>query len=274
MRVTNERHRPAAERLIRRVLTFAFASMLFFSTIGLPGVSQAEDLRIATATELKFLFEDLSKQFQEKTRHRVTLIFDSSGALFTKIKDGESFDLFFSSDLRYPKRLERTGEAESGTLYRYGSSGLVIWLPKESKLDLQKLQMNVLLDPTVKKVAIPDPSLVPPGQAALEALRHFKLEEQIQTKIFLSGTSWMAARYVESGAAEVAIIPLSLAAAPAMQAVGRYWEIPRSAYPLIEVSSVLLSDARSRNAARAFLLYLNSKAGRDLMHLYGFLPPR
>lgn len=258
----------------KRLCELVLAAGLMFSTALFPAAAYSQDLRIAAATELKFLFEDVSSQFQEKFAGQVSLVFDNSGALFEKIKNGESFDLFFSSDLRYPKRLEQTGEGEPGTLYRYGISGLVIWVPKESKLDLQELHMNVLLDPSVKKVAIPDPSLAPPGRAAFDALSYFKLEEQVRKKFILTDTSWMAARYVESGAAEVAIIPLSLAAAPAMRAAGRYWEIPRAAYPPIEVSSIILRDALHRDSARAFLLYLNSKTGRDLMHLYGFLTPR
>lgn len=257
-----------------RLCELVLAAGLMFSMAIFPAATYAHDIRIAAATELKFLFEDVSSQFEQKSAHQVSLVFANSGALFEKIKNGESFDLFFSSELRYPKRLEQTGEGEPGTLYRFGISGLVIWVPKESKLDLQELHMNVLLDPAVKKVAIPDPSLEYLGKAAFSALSYFKLEEQVQNKFILTDTSWMAARYVESGAAEVAIIPLSLAAAPAMQAHGRYWEIPRAAYPPIEVSSIILRDAPHRDSARAFLLYLNSKTGRELMHRYGFLNPR
>jgi ABC-type molybdate transport system substrate-binding protein len=72
----------------------------------------------------------------------------------------------------------------------------------------------------------------------------------------------------------VAILPLSLASAPAMQAGGRFWEIPRAAYPLLEVTSVLLRDSPNRNVARAFLIYINSKTGREVMQMYGFLTPR
>jgi molybdate transport system substrate-binding protein len=240
----------------------------------LPSSGFAQDLRIFAPTELKFLLTDLTEQFQATHPQRVSVEYESSGALFGKIKNGESVDLFFSSDLRYPQRLQDTGEAEPGTLYRYGVSSLVLWVAKASPLDLEHQQMQVLLDAAVHKIAVPDPSLVPPGKSAFAALRHFQIDEAIRKKIVLTDTSWMAARYVESGAAEVAILPLSLASAPTMRAGGRFWELPRTSYPVLEVSSVLLRDSPHRDVARAFLLYINSKAGREVMQLYGFLTPR
>lgn len=234
----------------------------------------AQELRIFAPTEMKFVLQDLVDDFQKARQQKVSISFDSSGRLFARIKQGETADLFFSSDLRFPQRLVETGEAESGTLYRYGASSLVLWAPKHSSLNIPLQQMQVLLDPMVKKIAIPDPALVPPGKAALAALAHVRVYEAVQKKITLTDTSWMAARYVESGAAEVAIIPLSLATAPSMLEAGIYWEIPRAYYPSLEVCSVILRDTPSREMARAFLLHINSKAGRTVLHRYGFLLPR
>lgn len=239
-----------------------------------PGPLGAQELRIFAPTEMKFVLQDLADDFENVRQQKVSIIFDSSGRLFARIKQGETADLLFSSDLRYPQRLVETGEAESGTLYRYGVSSLVLWAPKHSPLNLSVQQMQVLVDPLVKKIAIPDPALVPPGKAALAALAHARLHDAVQKKITLTDTSWMAARYVESGAAEVAIIPLSLATAPSMLEAGIYWEIPRAYYPALDVSSVILRDTPNREMARAFLLHINSKAGRTVLHRYGFLPPR
>lgn len=263
---------PASE--IRTKLLAMVGAILLIAAGGFSDSLYAEELRILAPTEMKFALQELVDEFQRAGQRTVSVVFDSSGGLFARIKQGENADLFFSSDRRYAERLIETSEAESGTLYRYGVSSLVLWAPKGTRVNLNSQKMQALVDPLVKKIAIPDPTLVPPGKAAVAALAYFGLTEALQKKIILTDTSWMAARYVESGAADLAIIPLSLATGPSMLETGVYWEIPRAAYPTLEICSVILRDTPNRATARAFLLHINSKAGRTVLNRYGLLPPR
>ena len=60
---------------------------------------------------------------------------------------------------------------------------------------------------------------------------------------------------MESGAADVGIVALSLALAPAARGQGRYWEVPLEAYPKMEQGGVISEGFRRRRAQfRAFLL--------------------
>ena len=56
-------------------------------------------------------------------------------------------------------------------------------------------------------------------------------------------------QFVQSGAAEIGIVALSLALAPAVRGQGRYWEIPLDAYPTMEQGGVIL-EATRRGGAR------------------------
>ena len=69
----------------------------------------------------------------------------------------------------YPKQLVSQGEADGATLYRYAIGKLVLWAPADSPLDVEHRGMNVLIDPSVKKIAIANPQHAPYGRAAVAA---------------------------------------------------------------------------------------------------------
>src|SRR5689334_10772775 len=77
----------------------------------------AQEITVAAAADLQFAFEDVAARFQKETGKTAKLIFGSSGNFFAQIQNGAPFDLFFSADIDYPKKLEAAGLAEPGTLY-------------------------------------------------------------------------------------------------------------------------------------------------------------
>src|ERR1700680_5132214 len=108
----------------------------------------AQEITVAAAADLQFAFQDVAARFQKDTGKQVKLIFGSSGNFFAQIQNGAPFDLFFSADIDYPRKLEAAGLAEPGTLYPYATGKIVLWAPNESKLDLSR-GLQVLLDPSI-----------------------------------------------------------------------------------------------------------------------------
>jgi len=47
-----------------------------------------------------------------------------------------SSDVFFSANLDYAKKLEMAGLTEPGSYYEYARGKIVVWVPKDSALDL------------------------------------------------------------------------------------------------------------------------------------------
>ena len=76
--------------------------------------------------------------------------------------------------------------------------------------------------------------------------------------------------FVQSGAADVGIVALSLALAPPVRGQGRYWEVPVGAYPSIEQGGLILKDS---TAAREFRSFLLDEVGRRILENYGFSLP-
>jgi molybdate transport system substrate-binding protein len=54
---------------------------------------------------------------------------------------------------------------------------------------------------------------------------------------------------------------------------GKSWEIPSDMHPPIEQAAILLSGAKSNKTARAFLDFVKSAAGREILLKFGFAVP-
>src|SRR5207249_10488998 len=66
----------------------------------------AQRVRVAAAADLKFAMEELGKDFEEKTGTKIDVSYGSSGNFFSQLQNGAPFDLFFSADVAYPRKLE------------------------------------------------------------------------------------------------------------------------------------------------------------------------
>ena len=240
----------------------------------IPGVNVAVagEITIAAASDLNFAFKDIVGEYEKTTGNRVKLTLGSSGNFYAQIQNGAPFDLYFSADISYPKKLEEAGLAVSGSLYPYAIGRIVLWAGNESHLDLSK-GLEVLREPTVKKIAIANPKHAPYGRAAVAAMEYAQVYDRVKDKLVLGENISQAAQFVESGAADVGIIAMSLALAPPMQAAGHYWEIPADAHPPIEQGAVILKGVKSQASAKTFLSFIQGAEGQAMMKRYGFVVP-
>jgi molybdate transport system substrate-binding protein len=68
--------------------------------------AHAGQITVAAAADLTFAFTKAAAQFQEQTGNSVKLSYGSSGNFYSQIINGAPYDIFFSADVDYPKRLE------------------------------------------------------------------------------------------------------------------------------------------------------------------------
>jgi len=233
----------------------------------------AEEISVAAAADLTFAFKDVAAKFQAQTGATVKLSLGSSGNFFSQIQNGAPYDLFFSADISYAKKLEAAGLIEPGTLYEYAIGKIVLWVPADSKLDVSK-GLAVLTDPAIHKIAIANPEHAPYGRAAKAALEHEGLYDKIKSKIVLGENISQTAQFVQSGNADIGIIALSLALAHTMKDSGKYFEIPSDDYPAIEQAVVVLKSSKNKDLANKFIAFLKLPATVDLMQHYGFVVPK
>jgi len=253
-------------RLAFRVILIA----LFLASMNLR--AQEQQVRVAAAADLKVAMEELSAEFASKTGTKVDVTSGSSGNFFAQIRSGAPFDLFFSADMDYPKKLQSAGFAEPGTLYEYALGRIVIWTPASTEVDVSQQGWKALLDPRIQEIAIANPELAPYGRAAISALQKAGIYGQVKKKLVYGENISQAAQFVQSGNAQAGIIALSLARSPGMRA-GKVWEIPADMHPPIEQGAMVLKTAKNKSTALAFLNFVRSAAGRTILEKQGFAVP-
>jgi molybdate transport system substrate-binding protein len=249
---------------------FAGAALLF---AGQEKISAAQ-IAVAAAADLKFALDELATEFQTNQPDiTVQITYGSSGSFYTQLQNQAPFDLFFSADVAYPRKLAAAGLALDTNVFLYAVGRIVVWVPKASSVDVEKIGIQSLLAPSVQKIAIANPKHAPYGVAAVAAMKSLKVFEPAEPKLVFGENVAQTAQFVQSGAADIGVIALSLAIAPTMQGTGRYWEIPLNAYPKMEQGGIILNWTKEAEAARAFRDFVLGEHGRSVLKRYGFYLP-
>jgi molybdate transport system substrate-binding protein len=254
-------------RFPRILSRLAFLVFLLF-----PLLTVAQEITVAAAADLQFVMQDVAARFEKETGIKVKLSYGSSGNFFAQLENGAPFDMFFSANVDYPKRLESDGFADPGSYYEYAVGRIVLWGRKDSQVDVSS-GMQALLDPRVKKIAVANPQHAPYGQAAVAALKAERIYDKVAEKLVLGENISQTASFVVSGAADAGIVALSLAIAPTMKNKGRYVEIAASEYPPLRQACVILKASQNKEPARRFLQFLQSAATAEAFRHYGFQVP-
>jgi molybdate transport system substrate-binding protein len=266
----------ACHRGCFRAFSWIGCAALALTLIAGSGTAAATEILVAAAADLNFAIKDIIADFEQKTGHHVKLSLGSSGNFYSQISNGAPFDLYFSADIGFPRKLEEAHLTVPSTLFPYAIGRIVVWVRKDSPIDLQGLGINALLDPSIKKIAIANPKHAPYGRAAVAALKHFGLYEKVEPNFVFGENISQTAQFIQSGNADIGIIALSLAVAPSLKEAGRYWEIPLTAYPRMEQGGAILETARkngSYEAVKQFAEWITAPEGRAVLKRYGFYMP-
>jgi molybdate transport system substrate-binding protein len=240
--------------------------------ISLP-VQAGDNILIAAASNLRFAMHEICQEFQEANSSIQTKVsYGSSGNFFAQINQGAPFDIFFSADATYPELLEKEGLTVKESQRVYAVGKIVLWVPKESKVD-PDTGLQAVTSPAVKKLAIANPRHAPYGRAAEESLRYYGLWDKIESKLIYGENISQTAQFVHTGAADVGIVALSLAISPKMLQEGRYWVIPDESHSDIEQIYVVLKNGKEKRSVRKFLDFIHGEKGGEILSRYGFVIP-
>ncbi len=251
--------------------TLAVALALSPAAVG-QGRDEPGPLAVAAASDLQVVFPQLAARFEREARVPVRVSFASSGTLLAQIRAGAPFDVFLSADIDYPRQLAADGHGDAASLYEYAAGRLALVTRRDSGLDVTR-GLAVVADARVRRVAIANPQHAPYGRAALAALRHDGLDAAVRPRLVLGENVSQAAQFVQSGNAQVGLIALSLAVAPAMRGDTVHVEVPAASHPPIRQGAIVVSASRHKIAAAAWLAFLRRPDTVALLVRHGFAPP-
>jgi molybdate transport system substrate-binding protein len=240
---------------------------IFFSTLL---QAQQEKILIAAASDLKFALDSVITVFKKNKSGTVDVTYGSSGKLFEQISNGAPFDIFFSADINYPKRLQEK-DLTASEIYTYGVGRIVLW---SKKIDPNKDGMKSLLSPSIKKVAIANPAHAPYGKRAEEALHYYNVSESVKGKLVMGENISQTAQFVTTGAADMGIVALSLAVSPTMKKEGgKYYLIPETSHNRLEQGAVITRHGKGNDLANAFMEFLKSNTANTILNHFGLTKP-
>lgn len=224
-------------------------------------------IRIAAAADLTLAFQEIAAQFAKDTGITAEITFGSTGTAAMQIENGAPYDIFAAADTSYIDKLREKGLIlpDSQQLYAQGRIGIATPKNKPTIQSLQELAAN----PSIKKIAIADPSHAPYGRAAKEAFEHSNTWEQVKNKLVYGKNIQDTLAIMQSGNVDAAIIALSIYKPEEVN----FSLIDPSLHSPLNQALAILKSTQQEEKARQFIAYVNGEKGRKIMKKYGFLLP-
>jgi molybdate transport system substrate-binding protein len=194
--------------------------------------------------------------------------FAASNLLARQIAAGAPADLFASADEARMDFLAQKKLVVEGTRISLLSNTLVIVVGADSRISIQS--EADLARPEVRAIALAEPQSVPAGVYAKQHLESLGLWKKVFDRVVPVENVRAALAAVESGNVDAGIVYKTDAAISKQVRIA--YEVPRAEGPRISYPFAVLTSSADENAARRFLDYLASPAGRAVFSRYGFLP--
>lgn len=231
-------------------------------------VQAQEKVTIVAAANLKIALDSINTVFKiQNPSINSQITYGASGKLFEQISNSAPFDIFFSADMDYPKKLEEK-KLTSSKIKMYATGKLVIW---SKKTDPNKNKVNSLLGTDIRKIAIGNPATAPYGEKAVESLKYYKIYDKVKSKLVFGENITQATQFITTGNADIGITALSLVLTPNMKKEGgKYYIIPQKSHTPLEQGCVILKKAKGNASAVKFYNFISSKKAIAILKYYGY----
>ncbi|MBI5085436.1 MAG: molybdate ABC transporter substrate-binding protein [Acidobacteria bacterium] len=225
-------------------------------------LASPQSLTIAAAADLSPLEASLQAAFRSISPATLRFTFGSSGMLAHQIRNGAPYDIYLSANEQLVTDLAAAGLLLPDTVHPYATGRIALWSA------LGRIHsLSDLLQPSVRHIAIPNPDHAPYGVAARQILQNQKLWTRLQARIVLAENVRQAFEYARTGNADAVLTSWTL-----LHDRGGIL-IPDSLHAPIRQSGGIVKGTPNEAAARAFLNFLLSPAGRTVLARYGLFPP-
>lgn len=265
----DENHAPvlycvASMKIITNTLVLACSLVIFQTAV-------ADTVTIAVASNFSATAELLADSFRQQTGHKVRVSTGSSGKLYAQILHGAPFDVFMSADELRPKALEDQGLTVAGSRFSYAQGQLVLWSQRKQYAGADCLAVLRSLD--FNHLAIANPRTAPYGAAAQDWLEHLGLWSLVQSKLVTGENIGQTFHFAASGSAALALVAASQLKAKKVSPGTCQYAVPATGHRPILQQAVLLKRARKNQAAKEFVIFLQSAKSTDIIGQHGYLLP-
>jgi len=192
------------KRVILVVIAALVVSAMWLGTASSRQTEAGQEIYVAAAASMANGLEILAKDFEDSRGIRVRLVLASSGLLRKKIEAGVRVDAFISASARDMDLLENSGYVMARTRQALLHNTLVCVVKVSSGLRI--VEPVDLLKDEVHRIAIGDPTHVPAGIYAKQALKSMDLWERLRGKFVPCIDARAAVAQVKAGGVAAAIV--------------------------------------------------------------------
>jgi len=227
------------------------------------------EIVVSAAISLKDAFQEIGKVFQEsRTGSKVIFNFASSGDLARQIIAGAPVDVYASADHKDMDDLDGKGFITAQSRFNFVMNAVVLVVP--AKPSIQVESWEALWMELTQRIVIGNPSTVPAGRYAHEVLNHLGLWDVIQEKLIFAEHVRQALDYVARGEVDAGIVYSTDAMARSKE-VRVVLTAPAGSHRPIIYPIGLVKGSRNDELARAFITFVVSPTGKNILKTYGFV---
>ncbi|MGP1450176.1 MAG: molybdate ABC transporter substrate-binding protein [Wolinella sp.] len=228
----------------------------------------AEKINVFVAASARYAMSEVREEFlKNRSSDEIELSFGASGKAYQQLKAGFPFDMYMAADSKYPAQVKSDGNA-AGEPRVYALGAVALY-----SLDEALLKDGVAVAKRVKNFSIANPKVAPYGVAAVEILKSSGVYDEVEPKLVLGDNISQAVHFVDSGAAEVGLVALSLLR-QGDGAKGKYVVIAQSEHAPLKQSFVITKRAENSVLAKEFAEFIVSKRAHEIFEKYGFSAPK
>jgi molybdate transport system substrate-binding protein len=239
-------------------------------TVGLMACSfmvPAGELTVSAAASLTDAFKEIGRAFEvQQPGTEVRFNFAASDALVQQLAAGAPVDVLATADQDSMDKAAAQKLIEPATRSNFARNTLVAIVPADSTLVPEGLPDLERAD--VERIALGNPTSVPAGRYARDALERAGRWPALEAKAIYTQNVRQALDYVARAEVDVAFVYATDAAIRKDQVRVAFTvatEVPIN-YPIAAI-------AGKSAEARRFLDYVLSPRGQAMLARYGFLPP-
>ena len=264
----NRQTRSISRRLlVTSLLTFSIAALVGISTRR-TAAQTTNEVTVSAAISLKDSLDEIGKLYEKAhPGAKISFNYAGSGTLQHQIEQGAPVDIFFSAAEKQMDDLQTKGLIDAGTRRDIVRNQLVLIVPASNTTTHT---FEELSSPSVKVVALGEPSTVPAGTYARQSLERLGLWGSVDRKVVLAKDVRAVLTYVETGNADAGMVYQT--DAQGSQKVRIVAVAPADSHDPIIYPAAILKGAKNSPAAAPFLAFLSSSEAREVFAKYGFLP--
>ena len=246
--------------------TFSFGLALFGITAG--SAARAAEIKLLSASALHPAIDALIPDLEKSSGHKVTVVYDTAGAVADRVLKGEVADIVTSS-VPMIDRLQAQGKVVAGDRAIIAKVGVGAFVRKgAAKPDISSVDAFKRSMLAAKSIIYPDPAGGGASGIYIASLLErlgIAAEMKPKTKLSTLGTLYAS---IASGEVEIGFNQVSeILAQPTIELTG---PLPPAIQNYTQFASGIVTGSSQADAARALVTFLSSPASQTVLKAKGF----